>query len=62
MSLHLPSLDTGTMEVKADKPYGRVQVWFGLALLTLSADEARALANGLQNACVELAMPAQEVA
>ena len=63
MSLHLPTLDTDKMEVKASYD-GRVYVFIGghCALLTLSVEQARSLANGLQNACVELAMPVEVAA
>ena len=54
MSLHLPSLDTDRMDVHAT-PDGRVHVYIGghCALLTMSVEQARTLANGLQNAAVQ---------
>lgn len=54
MSLHLPTLDTDRMDVHATHD-GRVHVYIGghCALLTMSVEQARTLANGLQNAAVQ---------
>lgn len=65
MSLHLPSLDTDRMDVHAT-PDGRVHVYIGghCALLTMSVEQARTLANGLQNAAVQATafVPVEEAA
>lgn len=65
MSLHLPTLDTDRMDVHAT-PDGRVHVYIGghCALLTMSVEQARTLATGLQNAAVQATafVPVEEAA
>ena len=64
MNLHLATIASDSFNAYADKANGRVYVHMAgyQALLAMTPDEARALATGLLNAAVELAVPVQVAA